>query len=286
MARPYLRPYAHIIWTDATTGLATALHLWCVSRNHGGDVDITEHAVEDGADVTDNARPNPAAPTIEAFISNEPVEAPFFSTLAETQGALDAFTQTATTVPGNASLAPLAQLPQAGFPAQPMAMVVKDWFRPGDAIGLLVGNLIAFEIDSVQFATSKISQQYLPTVTATTLQFDQEFDAVTQTLGVLENLRQTSTLLTVVTQEGSYAPCLIRSYKIEKTHDTGTGANLTIEFAAIRIVQTQRVNAPVPLEPRGNGTLSQGNQDTGPSTTGATKESLALSLGLNNLFGI
>lgn len=275
MARPYLRPYAHVIWTDPTTGLATALHFWCTSRKHSADVEITEHAVEQGADVTDNARPNPAAPIIEAFISNEPVEAPFFSTLAETGGAIDAFSETATVVPGNATLAPLRQLPNAGIPAFPRAMSVKDWFQPGKEIGLLLGNLIAFEVDTVQFTQGGLTQQFLPTVTATTLQFDQEFDAVTATLGVLETLRQNSTQLTVVTQEGSYSPCLIKSCSLEKTHDTGTGANITLEFKAIRIVQTQRVAAPAPLEPRGNGTLSQGNQDTGPSTTGATAKSLA-----------
>lgn len=47
-----------------------------VSETHQGDVDVTEHPVERGANIADHARPKPESITIEGLISNTPLPAP------------------------------------------------------------------------------------------------------------------------------------------------------------------------------------------------------------------
>lgn len=43
-----------------------------ITEEHSSDIQVTEHPVEFGADVTDNARPKPDTLTVEGFISNTP----------------------------------------------------------------------------------------------------------------------------------------------------------------------------------------------------------------------
>lgn len=44
-----------------------------VSIQHRAEVEVTQHAVERGADITDHARPRPEVVTIEGIISNTPI---------------------------------------------------------------------------------------------------------------------------------------------------------------------------------------------------------------------
>lgn len=44
-----------------------------MTEEHSSDIQVTEHPVESGSDVTDNARPKPDMLTVEGFISETPI---------------------------------------------------------------------------------------------------------------------------------------------------------------------------------------------------------------------
>ena len=44
-----------------------------ISESHTGEVEVTEHPIERGADITDHARPKPDRVTIEGLVSNTPL---------------------------------------------------------------------------------------------------------------------------------------------------------------------------------------------------------------------
>src|SRR5258708_22204820 len=54
-----------------------------LSETHQTDVEVTEHHIEQGAVITDHARPKPAVVTLEGLISNTPIK-----NLIQTGGAL------------------------------------------------------------------------------------------------------------------------------------------------------------------------------------------------------
>lgn len=46
-----------------------------MTEEHSSDIQVTEHPVENGSDITDNARPKPDMLTVEGFISETPIGA-------------------------------------------------------------------------------------------------------------------------------------------------------------------------------------------------------------------
>lgn len=44
-----------------------------ISESHVGEVEVTEHPVEEGADVADHSRPKPDSLTLEGIVSNTPI---------------------------------------------------------------------------------------------------------------------------------------------------------------------------------------------------------------------
>lgn len=57
-----------------------------ISESHMGEVEITEHPVEQGANVSDHARPKPDILTIEGMVSNTPVNRSQNQRKIESQG--------------------------------------------------------------------------------------------------------------------------------------------------------------------------------------------------------
>jgi hypothetical protein len=219
----------------------------CLTRTHEGSSEITQHPVEDGANIADHVRPNLDAITIEWFVSNAPIagtgsfssktldapqyHAPLLNSIL--QGAATAATAVQGGLTGAASLAVTA-LP-----------------------GLFGG------IDEH------------PTVNL--WQFDAEFDAVKDTLDQLRIFKRDSTILTVITPEHTYENMVLESFSIEKNHENGTGASVTMGLKQLLIVQTQTVTVPSTALPRAKTPVRKGAKapvDAGP----VRAKSLALAL--------
>lgn len=64
---------AQLVFLPTPTQIG-ALTLDCsVTESHHGEVETTDHPVEQGADITDHVRPRPDSLTIEGIVSNTPI---------------------------------------------------------------------------------------------------------------------------------------------------------------------------------------------------------------------
>lgn len=57
-----------------------------ISESHVGEVDVTEHPIEQGADIADHARPKPDTLNIEGLVSNTPINSSQTQRAAQSQG--------------------------------------------------------------------------------------------------------------------------------------------------------------------------------------------------------
>lgn len=63
-----------IVYSTSESRLATLELDAVVSKSHGAEVDVTEHEVEEGANVTDHAKPKPETLRVEGLISDGPLQ--------------------------------------------------------------------------------------------------------------------------------------------------------------------------------------------------------------------
>jgi hypothetical protein len=202
---PFAGP-SQIIWFDATN-----------VEGHGLSAEVTEHPVEDGPDITDHIRPQQDTFTMTAFVTNHP------------HHTVD---QILAKLPRQANLVWGAQ---EGSIKPLSIQYTTAPFVPGlsNAINA-VGNALASG-QGIQGQKTFITQ---------TLQFDNQFDNVSEVYEALKALKDDATLVEVVTSIRSYENMIVKDVKMERDSQTGDGARFVIEFKEIRVVTTATVPAP------------------------------------------
>lgn len=64
-----------LLYRPTTTSIGTLKLDAALTETHTADVDVTDHPVEQGADISDHRRPKPRTLTIEGFVTNTPMPA-------------------------------------------------------------------------------------------------------------------------------------------------------------------------------------------------------------------
>lgn len=190
----------------------------------------TEYPVEDGANVADHVKDELDKVTLEVFVSQTPIY-----DMNNRGGRVEPVKITPPKFK-----APLAPTPGAVYAA--VGGLLKD------AIGALLG---------------KSAPQYAAQV----LKFPSTFDAVADTLTVLEKIRDEKQLVTVVLPSKDFENMCLVHVGVRGNAGTGTGRSFTLEFHEMRKVKVSIVNAPVPTQPRANVQKPKGNQ--GPKDVNA-----------------
>lgn len=204
------------------------------SEDHKLDATVTDHAVERGANVADNVRPELDEVTVNVFISNAPLDAD------------NAITGQVT------SLAPYLPMRAPIIPPTPVTLDVPQWERPFPGVG--------FQVAGVALLVAGLPPTPPPIgVTVNTLTFLGPFDAVRDALTDLVRIKDTPRLVQVTTPQKTYDSMAITSIGMSRDKDTGTGAKLSIKFKQVRLVATQIVTAPAGL-PRAGSMVSKGTQ--------------------------
>lgn len=244
---------AYLEWVPVQGAFATSVgfltqpkHLafdCTVSITHQGTADITEHPVEKGADITDHAKKNVGRFSMEAFITNSPIYDNDFSGEGSVYGK---------------SL-PLPQTTNAFAPQRPPLITWDLWFNPLPFVGfsVTVGRAIPdMGLPAAQNAPSAVAQ---------TLSWSADFETVRETRRILEELQTSVQIISVITPEKVYENMILESFIMAKDKDTGDGANVTLEFRELRIVETKLLAAPVPSIPRGSLPVSKGAKNAKPT---------------------
>jgi hypothetical protein len=132
-----------------------------------------------------------------------------------------------------------------------------------------LGNLFGGGFQAVSSALSRPTQ-----ASASVMLFDGDIDYVQNALLQLQSLKDTATLLTIITPRNTYFNMILERIAMQRDRTTGTsGANFSLEFRQIRIVSSSVVAAPLPTIPRAIPTANKGKKD--PTAAPQPKQSVA-----------
>jgi hypothetical protein len=173
----------------------------------------TENPVEEGANVSDHIRKELDRVALDCFVSNQPVH-----DVNSRGGRVEKLP-----IKLQKYKPPLQATPGSAFGAAGAAIK--------DAVGSLLGG----------------NQEYAAQV----LQFPSSFDAVADTLQILEKLQDDRQLVEVVLPSKVYDNMFLEHLNVHRNAGSGGGASFRLEFKKIRKVEVRIVTAPVPTEVRG-----------------------------------
>lgn len=233
------QPVAFLTYTIGTTDLDKSVYFDVVlTERHGFENDITEFAVEDGANITDHVRPNPLTVTLEVVKSNEPISDDPEHNLGAIIGSIP-ISPPVFTPPLNLNPFALTSAAEAG-----------------------IGGLISPPAPT----PTAVAVLQMPSASA---------DIPSDTMAELIILRNTATLINLTTRWGTFPDMVIEKLETDRDKDTGLAMKATITFRKLRIVNTQTVTAPA--IPRAKPTVSKG-QRTGVTTVNQRQATIAKSL--------
>lgn len=223
-----------------------------VRESHGLSAEVTEHPVESGADVADHIRPKQRTVTIEGIISNTPIEVP--------QSHMDGAAEDPSpiTIEGE---------PSFGNVDTPVGEVN----IPGSGQLAAVAGVVGIQLASKrEFA-------------AQALHFSQEFDRVGAVHLDLESIILTSKRITIVTTLTIYENVALTDLNIERDGRTGNALRFTATGRELRIVSSDTVDVPNPVDSRASKPRPRGKQltvEAAEGESGGVKSALASMAGL------
>jgi Dit-like tail protein len=219
--------------SDTTQSLQTMFFDVVTDESWDGANIITEHPVETGSDVADNIRVGLRECQLTIFATNEPLQGNTTYTQGHTQNLVPQQTQIGPyAIPGSELITPdmlVAQEWANGIPFGPIATFFAEAypFPFSPDLGLPDNPGIQQGVDLLAMSDSTI-------------------DFVGRTYELLELLRTTGTLITVYGSKNGCKNMAIESINMDRSAETGTGAEFIIKLKEIRFVTTQTVAAPAP----------------------------------------
>lgn len=227
---------AILSWTDKKSGQTLYVHFdVSTTEHHEYAVEITKHPVEEGSDVVDHARPEPAHITIQGYVSNKPLPSNLIAetVLTENQAAYN-------------YLKPVSQpLDYKGAGAGEAASTLTP--TPGGLTRSVVG-----AIDSLVHPMPSKAQVYKGTDMP---------NRARDCFKKLKDAQQARVLIRVETSMQELTNMLITRLSVPRAVEDGNGANIEIDLEQIRIVKSETVGAPTPVEARGAPSKSEGNKN-------------------------
>lgn len=256
-----------VYWTDVDSGeVITVIFDAVTTLNPTDEVDVTEHPVEEGADVSDNARSKSGVLSMEATVSMVPN-----IDLDKDVGLEQIDVQVALRKPGAPHRVTL------DIPSPPIQLSESGLLQAG--IGAIVSLLSG--APKAQFNGKTIPS--FVTVPAKLLQQDAPRNRVRAVYDTLLKLKDDHTLVTILTAHRDHFDMMMTSIGESRTTADGSSAKFQIDWKQVRTVSSSSVAAPKPAEPRGQPKVNKGSQNTKPAENPADKESL-LKRGVDSVF--
>lgn len=238
-----------LYWTDPDSGEVVTVVFDAITTMTPEDtVDITEHPVEEGADVTDHARSNAGRLTIEGIVSLAPNAA------IDTDVGLE---KVDLQVDGRKPGAP--KTITLDIPSPPIQFSESGLITAG--VGALKGALFGAPKAKVNGGT--IPSLYNAQVTV--LQQDSPRNRVRDIYDTLLKVKDQHALITVLTLHRDHFDMMIERIAEPRTAEEGASAKFQIDLKQIRTVSSQQVQAPKPLEPRAAVPKPAGSKNAKPA---------------------
>lgn len=229
-----------------------------VRESHEITAEVSDHPVETGSNVTDHVRPLPRTISIDGIVTNHPLELP----LSHAGSARIDTSAIELQVASN----PLPRVPPSsiaieGEPSAGMLSLI-----PGVDQGIALLGALRLEVrNKVQLSADQhnVNPNARTSLAANVLHFTEPFDRVGAVNEALQSIVDTSQLVTVVTGLAIYQSVALTSLTVERGSDIGAN---TLKFSAtgkvLRFVESEVVQVPDPVNPRGKPAQSQGKQAT------------------------
>ena len=252
-----------ITWTNADGTLDLVQLDVYDTETHGMATEVTEFPVEDGPDISDNVRRKPKTLAIEGYVSDTPLPQNHGSGLASQIASLDPHTLN---VPATASFS--SKLTKLDVPASPLRPNLQALASAG--FSALAGALGFDQGYSANLRTVNPVQQ--TTITTQIWTWPSWSSRVAETFALVEKAYDSAVLMTVTTDFKVYTNMVFADNGLQvprKTED-GNGAPFSLSLKQIRVVNSQTVAAPKPLEPSGQLKKSVGTK--APKDGGTTEE--------------
>lgn len=247
-----------IFWQETSTSALSTIRLDAVLTESPEDtLTITDHPVEQGANVVDHAREEPTKLSIEGIVSTVPK--PFDT---------DTGYQTIE----------LSVPVRRDRGTQTIALDIrKPPITP--SIGGLVNAGIGALLNSTEKGTFKAeTTPGTDKVSVRMLQQNSPRNRVRDVYEALLRVQSARTLVTVNTRDRDYFDMMIERVAAPRNVGNGSSSQFQIDLKHIRIASSQTVAAPKPTETRGKGPVNKGSQATKPAAEAAPQLESTLSL--------
>lgn len=243
-------------WQDDESGETESVQFDVVDGEEPEDVATpTDHAVEQGLNVTDHVRMEPAALTVEGIVSNM-VNPMLDDDLISEQVELQ-----------------VPVLDDPGFVTTPLN-VPSAPIEPSPS-GLLqaaVGGLKSLFTGGPQFTHRGEPKRTTRTFTVTAIKQEEPRDRIRDVYEKLLKAQQRALLVTVQeTHREHYDMVFTRIGKPKRLED-GKAARFQVDLRQIRVGDSETVQAPQPTEARGKAGVSAGSKNGKADPNAAAKE--------------
>jgi hypothetical protein len=227
-----------------------------IRETHGVGAEVTDHPVERGANIADHIRPTARTFSIEGLITNHPIEVPKSHMGGARQDTSPLEIQSANSQP--------ARVPPQSITIQGEPSIGAFGLIPGVDQGVALLGALRIEVRSKRvFAAehNKIDNQVKQAYSGQALHFTQSFDRVGEVHAALVNMVESSKLVTVVTGLMRYDSVALTDLQFERSAEIGKHAlKFTAQARVLRIVDSQVVKLPDPVQPRAKPAQSDGKQ--------------------------
>lgn len=234
-----------LYWIDEDSGSTEHVELDVVDNETPEDVlTPTEHAVEEGANVTDHARLEPAFLTIEGIISN----------MVNPRIDTDLVNQSVE-----------IEVPEMLAPRTKTTTldVAKPGLQPNvtSLVNAGIGALSSLILGGPKFTHQDQPRRTTRTVKVTTLQQREPRDRIRDAYDLLLKAQSTRALVTVQALHREHFDMLITRIAKPRTIEDGKAARFQIDLRQIRVADSETVQSPEPTEARGKGRVSAGSKN-------------------------
>ena len=250
-----------IYWQDAATGALASIRLDAVTGETPEDtLDITDHPVEQGANVVDHAREQPTRLSVEGIVSS------IANLAVDTDSGLQVFdiSVPARRVQGNGT-----QTIDLNPPKPPITPSI------GGLIDAGISALFSAQMRG-QFAadTSPITIS----AQAKGIQQNSPRNRVRDVYDALLLAQSQRQLVTINARDREFPDMMIERVAKPRSLDNGSSSQFQIDFKRIRVSASQTVAAPKPAEARGKVGTNKGSQAAKPKDDAAPAIESTLSM--------
>jgi hypothetical protein len=249
-----------LLWTDPDSGESLSLQFDATTGETKDDtVEVTDHPVEEGSNVADNARDAPALLSIEAIVSETP------------NPQLDAdVSLRGIDLKVDVRSAPKSTTFALDIPTPPVQFSESGLIQAG--IGAIKRSIFGAPKATANGATSAQTNND----TARAYQQDEPRNRARDLYDKLLLLKSQHVRLDLIqTSYRDYTDMMVTRVSQPRAVEDGLSLRLQIDFKQIRIASSQTVAAPKPAVTRGNTTQKKGSQGTKPAPKPVEHESIA-----------